>query len=222
MATLLNIDTAVETASLCLANDASSIQFAINNNQRDHATWLHPAIEKMLSDANLEINDLDAVAVSIGPGSYTGLRVGLSAAKGICFALRIPLITIPTLEMMAYASINENDEADLFCPLVDARRLEVFMGIYKKDLTVVVEPEALVINTDSFNSLLATNTIQFSGNGSDKVKHMVQHRHASFCGTAATADHMKDLSDKRFREKDFADLAYTEPLYIKEFYSPAR
>lgn len=222
MANILNIDTAVDTASVCLSVDSACVQFAMNGNQKDHASWLHRAIERVMTDAGIQLNDLKAVAISIGPGSYTGLRVGLSAAKGLCFALHIPLITIPTLEMMASASIGKNDKADLLCPLIDARRMEVFMAVYNKDLTPVVEPGALVINPDSFNSLLVSNTILFSGNGSEKVKQMIQHPNAFFCGMTATAADMAGLSEERFGKNMFADLAYTEPLYIKEFYSPAR
>ncbi len=103
MAIILNIDTAVESASVCLAKEARSLQFAINSNQKDHASWLHATIQKIIAETGRNLKDIEAIAVTIGPGSYTGLRVGLSAAKGLCFALNIPLIAINTLEMMAYA-----------------------------------------------------------------------------------------------------------------------
>lgn len=221
MAIILNIDTAVETASVCLAGEARSIRYAINTNQKDHATWLHKAIQEIVTGAGYTLKDLEAVAVSIGPGSYTGLRVGLSAAKGLCFALHIPLITIPTLEIMAFAAMRENPAFNLFCPLVDARRMEVFTAVYDNTLRPVMEPGALVINPDSFKSLLDNNRILFSGNGSEKLKQVVKHTNAFFCGTLASATDMVELSAKNFENKLFADLAYTEPLYIKEFYSPA-
>jgi tRNA threonylcarbamoyladenosine biosynthesis protein TsaB len=220
MGIILNIDTAVETASVCLSEGAHSLQFAMSGNQKDHASWLHPAIQKVLADEGMNIKGLDAIAISIGPGSYTGLRVGLSAAKGLCFALGTPLIVIHTLEMMAFAT--KDQDSDLFCPLIDARRMEVFMAIYDKTLTQVVEPKTMIINPDSFDSLLALHKIVFSGNGSSKVKKVIHHPNAVFSSTLATAADMIWLSEKYYNQKKFADLAYTEPLYIKEFYSPAR
>jgi tRNA threonylcarbamoyladenosine biosynthesis protein TsaB len=220
MAIILNIDTAVDTASVCLSEGIHSLQFAINGNQKDHASWLHPAIQKAVTDAGLGMKDLNAVAVSIGPGSYTGLRVGLSAGKGLCFALGIPLIAINTLEMMAYATRDHDSE--LFCPLIDARRMEVFMAVYDKTLTKVVEAKSMIISPDSFDSLLASNRVVFSGNGSNKVKNIIHHSNALFSNTIATSADMTWLSEKFYNQKKFADLAYSEPLYIKEFYSPAR
>lgn len=220
MEIILNIDTAVETASVCLSEKGRSLQFAMNENQKDHASWLHPAIKKVVADAEVEMNKIEAVAVTIGPGSYTGLRVGLSAAKGLCFVLGIPLITIHTLEMMAYSSKDEN--ADLYCPLIDARRMEVFMAVYDKTLKNVIEPKNIIIGPDSFESILASGKVVFSGNGSTKVKNIVYHSNAVFSNKVATASDMIPLSEKYFIQKKFSDLAYTEPLYIKEFYSPAR
>ncbi|HKO79379.1 MAG TPA: tRNA (adenosine(37)-N6)-threonylcarbamoyltransferase complex dimerization subunit type 1 TsaB, partial [Chitinophagaceae bacterium] len=169
MAIILNIDTAVESASICLAKGARPLQFAINGNQRDHASWLHVAIQKIIAGTGTSLKDIEAVAVTIGPGSYTGLRVGLSTAKGLCFALNIPLIAINTLEMMAYAV--EKDEADFVCPLIDARRMEVFMAVYDKKMEEIVKPVAMIIEPGSFDSLLASGKILFSGNGSKKLQN---------------------------------------------------
>lgn len=220
MAFILNIDTAVETASVCLAHDSRPLQFSMNHNQRDHASWMHPAIQKVMQDANMEMSQLDAVAVTIGPGSYTGLRVGLSAAKGLCFALGIPLISITTLDMMAFAV--KEQPADLFCPLIDARRMEVFTAVYDKTLTQIVHPCALVLDGKNFDALLNEKKIIFSGNGSNKLKEILFHTNALFSPIVATAADMAHLSNESFLKKRFADLAYVEPLYLKEFYSPAR
>jgi tRNA threonylcarbamoyladenosine biosynthesis protein TsaB len=220
MAIILNIDTAVESASVCLAKQAKSLQFAINRNQRDHASWLHTTIQKIISNTGLNLKEIEAVAVTIGPGSYTGLRVGLSAAKGLCFALNIPLIAVNTLEMMAHAVKRE--EADFICPLIDARRMEVFMAVYNKNLQEIIKPCALIIQPDSFDPLLASGKILFSGNGSKKLTNIIVHSNASFNNIDASAADMVHLSEKAFIEKKFADLAYVEPLYIKEFYSPLR
>src|SRR5688572_7184516 len=131
MAIILNIDSAVETASICLARESKPIKYAENRNQSDHASWLHPAILKLAADSGTDIHQIEAIAISIGPGSYTGLRVGLAAAKGMCFALDLPLIAVNTLKMMAYTTLNE--EATLFCPLIDARRMEVFTAVYDRN-----------------------------------------------------------------------------------------
>jgi tRNA threonylcarbamoyladenosine biosynthesis protein TsaB len=220
MAIILNIDTAISSASVCLSKEAQSLQFALNSTWQDHASWLHPAIKNCIAEAGMSVKDLEAIAVTIGPGSYTGLRVGLSAAKGLCFALDIPLISINTLEMMANAIMNE--EADFYCPVIDARRMEVFMAVYNKNMETITSPCAMIIEENSFDSLLASGTIIFSGNGTEKIKKVVCHPNAIFKNSTTTAADMVKLSENKFVEKKFADTAYTEPFYIKEFYSPAR
>src|SRR5215831_19352433 len=124
MPIILNIDTSVESASVCLSNDGDVVGLSVNNNKKDHAAWLHRAIQELVKNTGLTLSDLDAIAISIGPGSYTGLRIGLSAAKGLCYALNIPLISVNTLQMMAHAARKE--DVQFICPLIDARRMEVF------------------------------------------------------------------------------------------------
>ena len=220
MAIILNIDTAVESASVCLAKDTQPVQFAINNNQRDHASWLHSSIQKIISDAGLTTKDIEAIAVTIVPGSFTGLRVGLSAAKGLCYALNIPLIAINTLEVIA-TGVKE-DQADMICPLIDARRMEVFMAVYDKQMQEIIKPCAMIIEPDSFNSLLQSGKIAFAGNGSKKLQKIIVHSNAIFNNFIATSIDMIILSAKKYVEKNFANLSYVEPFYIKEFYSPSR
>lgn len=220
MSLLLNIDTALDTASVCLANGDEIIESVINENQKDHAAWLHKAILGILQKNSIRPNQLTAVAVSIGPGSYTGLRVGLAAAKGLCFALHIPLITVSTLKMMAFSVIEE--ATTLICPLIDARRMEVFTAVYDKSLEERISPRAMIIDETSFASLLSADKILFCGNGSKKLLPLITNAHASFSDTSSQALHLAALSIRCFHKKEFADLAYTEPLYIKEFYSPLR
>jgi tRNA threonylcarbamoyladenosine biosynthesis protein TsaB len=220
MATILHIDTALETASVCLTRNGNTEGFLKNEKQKDHAAWLHPALQEIMASAGLAMNQLDGIAVTIGPGSYTGLRVGLATAKGLCFGLRIPLIPVNTLEMMAYPEKDKN--ASLFCPMINARRMEVFMAVYDKAMNPVVEPKAMIIEKDSFDSLLKKNKVIFSGSGSEKLKAIVSHPNALFSDKIATTADMAPLSEKYFREKKFADVVYVEPLYIKEFYSVAR
>jgi len=220
MAYILNIDTALETASICLSNGGELIRFSENEKQRDHAAWLQPGIHQLLTGAGIQLKDLQAVAVSNGPGSYTGLRIGLSSAKGLCYALNIPLIAINTLDMMAAAAIQE--KADLFCPMIDARRMEVFTAVYDKESVRVVEPQALILNEGSFIDILETNTVLFFGNGSIKYKMLANSKNAIFKDIKTDAKSLINISYNRFRIKNFDSVAYTQPLYIKEFHNSVR
>jgi tRNA threonylcarbamoyladenosine biosynthesis protein TsaB len=221
MAFLLNIDTAVETASVCLANDDRVLAFAENDLQKDHAAWLHHAISDLLKKGSISRGDIAGIGVSIGPGSYTGLRIGLATAKGLCYALNIPLIAIGTLEMMAAGVRNEGTA--LVCPLIDARRMEVFTAVYDKTLTAVIKPCAMILDKGSFSSHLASNRIIFTGNGAKKLQTIIlPHQNASFDFRMASAIDLAQLVYRNFRGKIFSNVAYAEPLYIKEFYSPTR
>jgi tRNA threonylcarbamoyladenosine biosynthesis protein TsaB len=224
MALILNIDTAVELAEISLAENGNLLRFSANANQKDHAAWIQTAISDLMKETGYSMRDLHAVAVSNGPGSYTGLRVSLATAKGICYALQIPLITIGTLEVIATAAINQAGEEltrsiDLFCPMIDARRMEVYLAIYDRKLQEVIKPQALILGGDFFGQLLEKNKILFFGNGSHKLKNTLLHPGAVFANVNQGAIDMIRLSYQYFLKKSFADLAYTEPLYIKEFYS---
>src|SRR2546423_5943119 len=141
MAFILNIDTALEEACISLAENDRIIKYAINDNQKDHATWLQPAIKNLFEESGIKTDQLHAVGVSNGPGSYTGLRVGLSTAKGLCYALKIPLITICSLEVIAFSAKREATE--LICPMIDARRMEIFTAVYDKTLAQIVTPQSV-------------------------------------------------------------------------------
>ena len=220
MSLILNIDTALEGAAVCLARNGNVLQLESSHQQKDHAAWLHPAIAKMIKQEGCTLGDLRAVAVSIGPGSYTGLRVGLSAAKGFCYALDIPLITVGTLEILA-ASV-QNAAADLICPLIDARRMEVYAAVYTKDLTEKTAPYSLIVDTNSFLELLSEHPVLFCGNGTKKLQDLISHPNAVFSASSPDPQVFARLSFSYFSGKRFAELAYSEPLYIKEFYTPAR
>jgi tRNA threonylcarbamoyladenosine biosynthesis protein TsaB len=217
MAIFLNIETSGESASIALSEDSKLLQLTGNDRQKDHASWLHTAIKRMLESEGVLLPQLDAVAVSIGPGSYTGLRVGLSAAKGICFAMNIPLITIGTLEIIASAS--NKTEADLYIPLIDARRMEVFTAVYDKSLKQLMQPSAMIIDQNSFATLLEGSMVCFCGNGQKKLHNIISHPQAIFDEPLADAREMVPITHKRFIEREFSNLAYTEPLYVKEFYT---
>ena len=229
MALILNIDTALDTASVCLAKDGKELSIAKNirlqadfpgEKQKDHAAWLHPAIKEIFEKNNSELKTVDAVSVTGGPGSYTGLRIGMATAKGICYALNKPLITLNTLQVMANAAGNE--PADLLCPMIDARRSEVFTAIYSKDLQIIKEPAAIELNEKSFDEELLTNSICFFGNGSIKFQSIKKNQRAIFSNIISDASSMISLSEGKYKRQEFADLAYSEPLYLKEFYTPAK
>ncbi len=232
MAILLNIDTATENASISIAENGKALLTMVNNQQRDHAAWIQPAIEKILFETQKTARDLQGVAVTAGPGSYTGLRVGMATAKGLCYALNIPLITENTLRVMAYAATQQffpNGDgysikaglknSTILCPMIDARRMEVFTALYDLQLNIVEKPSALILEADSFNKELENNSILFLGNGSAKWKPVCNHPHAFFAEVYQTAEHLAPLSEQLFLQEKFADLAYEEPVYLKEFYS---
>jgi tRNA threonylcarbamoyladenosine biosynthesis protein TsaB len=221
MSLILNIETSISTASICLKNEEGLEDLLRNDNQKDHAGWLHEAIDSLLKKNNFSPANLNAVAVSIGPGSYTGLRVGLASAKGFCYALKIPLITVSTLKMMAFAVKEEAPDAMLICPLIDARRMEVFTALYDTSLNEKMAPCAVIID-ESFEQLLGSNEkIIFCGNGSKKLQNFSFSPQSVFSQSIVDASHLAKLAEISYRKNDFADLAYTEPLYIKEFYNPA-
>src|SRR5688572_12887657 len=163
MAILLSIDTALENASICLAKGDEIIGMSTNTDQRDHAAWLHVSIRENLERNNLQPGSLNGIIVSIGPGSYTGLRIGLSTAKGLCYALKIPLVAVSTLEMIAYAA--QDEAVDLICPLIDARRMEVFMALYDRQLTLIKTPKSIIVDANSFDELLFNRNLIFCGSG---------------------------------------------------------
>jgi tRNA threonylcarbamoyladenosine biosynthesis protein TsaB len=217
MALLLHIDTALETGVAALSEDERLLHVETNDQQMDHAGWLHPAIEALCSKSKKKLSEVNAVSVSIGPGSYTGLRVGLAAAKGYAFALKIPLITVGTLEIMAHAV--KDKATDLICPLIDARRMEAYAAIYDKNLVQQMAPLAMILHMNSFESLLSVHELLFCGNGIRKLKPILKHPNAAFIEVPGTAGSMSILASNAYSEGKFADIAYTEPLYLKDFHS---
>jgi tRNA threonylcarbamoyladenosine biosynthesis protein TsaB len=213
---ILLIDTAVTSASVCIARDGKLLIQQENHTQKDHASWIHSAIKEMMLAINSDLNKISAVAISNGPGSYTGLRVGLSAAKGICFATNKPLITINTLLMMAMAA--KNCEGDLLCPMIDARRMEVFTAVYDKNLKEIVAPCNMILEETSFQSLLEKNTICFFGNGSEKFLKAYPHKNALLKQVFFSSADMINVVFEKFEHNDFQDIAYSEPFYGKDFY----
>jgi tRNA threonylcarbamoyladenosine biosynthesis protein TsaB len=223
MALILSIDTAGENAGICLAEDGKITNTKTNSNQMDHAAWIHTAIEGLLNEASREINEINAVAVTSGPGSYTGLRVGMATAKGLCFVLNVPLITESTL-MLSAKAVKEKVKSVyslpiFYCPMIDARRMEVFTALYDAELQEITPPSALVLDESLFHNELEHRIIVFSGNGSGKWQTICKHRNAVFSEVIYTVSDLAVVAWKKYQEKNFADLAYTEPLYVKNVYT---
>lgn len=221
MPLILHIDTSCELASVALSVDKTILAFDSNENFQDHASWIHLAIEGLTKKAGRSLSELSAVSVTIGPGSYTGLRVGLATAKGICYALKKPLITIPTLELVAAKAKESTAHVTdiLYCPMIDARRMEVFTSFYDSSLTEIGKARAIILDETSFLEELKDQSIFFCGNGAAKFKQLCQHPQAQFFEEKASAENMMSLAIHRYRTNDFASLAYSVPLYLKEFQS---
>lgn len=227
MSLILNIDTATENATIAIAQDGITLSWAENPDQKDHAAWIHTAIKKLVADAGIMLNDLNAVAVTAGPGSYTGLRVGMASAKGFCFALDIPLITENTLRVMALAAVNTNDENKpgrkmLVCPMIDARRMEVFTAIFDTNLGESMPSSAVVLDPHTFDAYFNDSEILFFGNGSAKFRQLISNPNAIFEEVKWSAKELAVLSHQKFLDQKFDDIAYAEPLYLKEFYTVAK
>jgi tRNA threonylcarbamoyladenosine biosynthesis protein TsaB len=219
MALLLHIDTAQEEACVSISENDDVIEFAVNEKQSDHASWLHPAIAGLFEKSGKSLKALDAVSVIAGPGSYTGLRVGMSAAKGFCFALQKPLITIGTLPLLFSRSRTVETTAELFCPMIDARRSEVFTALYNKNGEEILPPHARILDEHSFDDELKGYKILFLGNGSDKFQLLKSHPNAIFQKFPLIPGTQAALAWRDFIGKNFVGLAYVEPMYIKEFYT---
>jgi tRNA threonylcarbamoyladenosine biosynthesis protein TsaB len=219
MALILNIDTSTGKAGVCLSEKGEMLLMAENHDQKEHSSWLHPAVRKLLQDSGHRLQDLQAVAVTEGPGSYTGLRVGMAAAKGFCYALGIPLITENTLKVMAFAARQQLPVIDLLCPMLDARRMEVFTAIYKNDLDIVLPATAMIIDENSFSSYLLDHQVSFFGGGSDKCKQIISAPHAAFDDLIFNVGYLGSISFYRYLQGEFTGVAYSEPAYTKEFYT---
>ncbi len=217
MPLILNIDTAVTSASVCLAEGDSVVGFAENHVEKHHATWLPLAIKDVMKNAGVRLTALKAVSVSNGPGSYTGLRIGLSAAKGLCYTLGIPLICLNTLSIMALAAVDMAE--DLICPMIDARRMEVYTAIYDKQLQIIKQPEATILTSHSYSAILQKRKVLFTGNGMLKFKTIAPFANATFANPKVDALNMAGLSFQKLQKQQFEDVAYTEPFYIKAAYT---
>ncbi len=222
MAKILNIETSTDVCSAALAGDGKVLEkrelFEPNSHSK-HTTLL---IQDIFNKKGMPpIKSLDAVAVSAGPGSYTGLRIGTSVAKGICFALDIPLIAIDTLKVMTQAVLASGTsypEDTFFSPMIDARRMEVYTALHDHSLNVIEDTNAKIIDDSSFADVLEKNKVLFFGNGAAKCKDTIKNENAVFIDDIfPLASNMSPLAEKAFNENNFVDVAYFEPFYLKSF-----
>ena len=221
MATIINIETSTSACSVAVSSEGAVLQHSEDFNGRNHAVVLSGFIKEALDHLSRHEMKPDAIAVSLGPGSYTGLRIGLSEAKGLAYALEVPLIGVPTLELMTTGVMfNQFDlpEDILFAPMIDARRMEVYTAAYKLALEEVMAPQPLILDERSYADILDRGPVIFFGNGSDKAAGLIKHPNARFLsGIQPLATGMQALADKAWREQDFIDLAYSVPVYLKDF-----
>ncbi len=223
MGYILNIHTSTETAIVNICKGNEVLATLTNSDSKEHAKFLHVAIRKILQENNINIKMLQAVGVTNGPGSYTGIRVGLATAKGLCFSLKIPIITFNTLEVMTLSALEKVSEKNAFyCPMIDARRLEVFTAVYNADMNEIIPPSAIVLEQNVFKELRQDQPKYIFGSGSNKFESLIQKSQSFiFIEQKITSTALCKFSWEKYRQQKFDNVAWVEPLYIKEFYSPA-
>lgn len=227
MAVILNIETSTNVCSVALSENGKLIDYKESQEDKSHSTILTVFIDEMLKQNNITASELDAVAVSKGPGSYTGLRIGVSVAKGICYAVDKPVIGVSTLQLMALGVVNNNKFNSLniddikkawFCPMIDARRMEVYSAFFDFENKQKVKVSADIIDENSYKDLLDKRKILFFGDGANKCKDIINDENAFFIDDVyPSAKNMTALSYQAFLDKKFEDTAYFEPFYLKDF-----
>ncbi len=224
MSKILLIESGTNVCSVAIAIDGNVAGLRESADERAHAAQLTVFIDQLVRQIGISVKQLDAVVVSKGPGSYTGLRIGISAAKGICYAAEIPLISISSLDSMTqgayikYKSLIEKSSIDYFCPMIDARRMEVYTAMYDKFFKKIKEVEALVINDLTFKKQLNNRRILFFGNGANKCQEVINHPNAFFIDDfLPSAQFMIPLALESLSNQRFEDVAYFEPYYLKDF-----
>ena len=222
MGWIINIETSTSICSVALSRGGKLVALKETAENRSHARLLSVFIDELLRENKLQAADLQAIAISKGPGSYTGLRIGVSTAKGLAYGLQIPLIAINTLQAMAAGFRQKHPDlaqADhLLCPMIDARRMEVYAAFFDAENNFVRQTAADIIDNQSYSKFLAQTKVLFFGNGAAKCQAVLQHPNAIFVDNfEASAQHLVALSQKAYQAKDFVDVAYFEPFYLKDF-----
>lgn len=222
MTIILSIETATPVCSVALIKNNQVLAVKKSTRKNSHAEIVTVFIDELMKENQFSFKDLDAVAVSKGPGSYTGLRIGVSTAKGMCYALDIPLIAVNTLQSLAIgASFDYQPDEGLpvlFCPMIDARRMEVYCALFDKSNREIRETKAEIIEPDAFQTYLVSNKVVFFGDGADKCKEVIQHSNAVFLENVfPSAKNMAGIALDKFNKQQFEDVAYFEPFYLKDF-----
>ena len=229
MSVILHIETATEACSVAVSEDGANI-YSVDNfdelnqagkKETNHSKRLGVFVDEAMSFTDNHAIPFDAVAVSSGPGSYTGLRIGVSMAKGICYGQNLKLISVPTLELLSVPVLLRYDdlpEDALLCPMLDARRMEVYCALYTRALKAVEGVDARIINEDSFKEYLDKHPVYFFGNGAEKCKSVISHPNAHWIdGIQLNAKYMAPIAERKFLREEYEDVAYFEPNYLKEF-----
>jgi len=218
MALILSLESATPVCSVALFEGSKLLDSSHLHIPQSASSRLAVMIDEVLKRCDVSPKQLNAVAVSSGPGSYTGLRIGVASAKGLCFALSIPLIAVNTLESMVSQVADRFDEGDLLCPMLDARRMEVYCLLALSDGRVIQQTQAKVIDESSFQSELSENKIIFFGSGAAKCRDVIQHKNAAFIDNIfPSAVDIGRLAFAKFESQSFEDLAGFEPFYLKDF-----
>lgn len=221
MSTILAIETSGKFCSLALIHEGLAEFSRVDETEMNHARAIGPFVDECVKEARRREWDIDAVAVSMGPGSYTGLRIGLSMAKGLCFSLNVPLIGVSTLKLIAVKAMFRNidwEGDEILVPMIDARRMEVYTAAYDFRLNALLSPQPLILEPDSYANLPKDRDIYFMGDGSAKSKEVLKgERYHWLDGVNPKASDMTALAEKAFREGDFIDTAYSVPEYLKEY-----
>ena len=217
MAFLLALETTTKNCSVALFQDSNLMHLCEHNSDKySHSENLTLFIEEVVKNTNIMLQDLDAILLSKGPGSFTGLRIGTSTAKGLCYSLDIPLVSVSTLKTMAFGMLREEDYS-FYCPMIDARRMEVFAAIYDQSNNEVREVRADIVDTNIYSNFLKEKVL-FFGDGAFKCKNIIRHPNAHFVdGFFPSARYMGALGVKKFMNKEFENIAYFEPCYLKDF-----
>jgi len=220
MAYLLAIETATEICSIALGDNAQCVALVESDKENSHAEKIMVFVKEALRQANISPSMLDAICISEGPGSYTGLRIGTSSAKGLCYALNIPLIAVSTLHSMAWGAREKYPKQNQYCPMIDARRMEVYSAIYNSDLQIITHPTNVIVDENAYSEFLQKDSVVFSGNAVEKTKSLLlSNANAVFADTKTSASYLLELGYEKYKRKDFVDTAYFEPFYLKEFQS---
>jgi len=219
MSLILMIDTAQEIAFVSLSKNGIPIGHIQNDIQKEHAGFLHVSIQDLLKSCEVELKDLDAIAVTKGPGSYTGIRVGMASAIGLSYALNKPIIHICSLKLLAHDAVNKiiNPTPVLFCPMIDARRMEVFTGLFDVNLETILAPDAMIVDENFMKDFLIKQTVYFIGSGKDKFEKICKNENAHFLEVENLHFAMAALSNFYYNNKSFASIESFEPAYIKAF-----